>query len=301
VRVSQGHPLVVPVGHSSAPRARRRRSAVWRVTSCASLVLLVELQASAALAETHALRWSPPTDIAVTSGAALAWLASDAFATSINPAACRWCAVDGVDHQVRDVLVWRDTALADTLSDISGFVLVPLVTLGANELAAAESGAGQNFGEDVVLVMEAAVLAEDVTSLTKLVVGRERPFVHVRPPALKRATPWPSDNDMSFFSGHTSGAFAVASAATAVSVMRGYRSAPWTAAIGGGLAATTAYLRIAADEHWLTDVLVGAAVGAGLGVAIPAAFHPRTDDSQAPWAAPRQGVALSTPVIRFVW
>jgi membrane-associated phospholipid phosphatase len=41
----------------------------------------------------------------------------------------------------------------------------------------------------------------------------------------------------------------------------------WT--IGYALAATTAYLRIAADKHYFTDVITGTAVGIGAGLAVP--------------------------------
>ena len=38
---------------------------------------------------------------------------------------------------------------------------------------------------------------------------------------------------------------------------------------GLGLAVTTAYLRIAADRHYATDVLAGSAFGIAAGIAIP--------------------------------
>jgi membrane-associated phospholipid phosphatase len=51
--------------------------------------------------------------------------------------------------------------------------------------------------------------------------------------------------------------------------MRGYESAPWILGLGLAGAATTGYLRVAADAHWATDVLAGAAFGAAVGVAVP--------------------------------
>lgn len=50
----------------------------------------------------------------------------------------------------------------------------------------------------------------------------------------------------------------------------------WTA--GYALAATSGYLRIAADRHYLTDVVVGAVVGSGIGLAVPLLVHPRIGD-----------------------
>ena len=50
---------------------------------------------------------------------------------------------------------------------------------------------------------------------------------------------------------------------------RGYRIAPVIWTTGLAIAATTAYLRMAADRHSFTDVLVGGAIGALGGALIP--------------------------------
>ncbi len=41
------------------------------------------------------------------------------------------------------------------------------------------------------------------------------------------------------------------------------------------LAVSVPYFRMAADRHYLTDVLVGAAVGTAVGIGVPLAFHGR--------------------------
>ena len=56
---------------------------------------------------------------------------------------------------------------------------------------------------------------------------------------------------------------------------RGYQGRALIWGVGVPLAALTAYLRIAADRHYLTDVLVGMAVGSGLGIGVPLLLHPR--------------------------
>jgi membrane-associated phospholipid phosphatase len=61
--------------------------------------------------------------------------------------------------------------------------------------------------------------------------------------------------------------------------MRGYRLAPLVWGVGMPLAAATGYLRIAADKHYLTDVVVGALFGAAVGVALPLLAHGRQDAS----------------------
>jgi membrane-associated phospholipid phosphatase len=155
---------------------------------------------------------------------------------------------------------------------------MPLAAVGLDAVAAVREGALGRVPEDALLIAEAGVVAADLTQLTKMLVGRERPFVHALAPEDKTLTAHPSDNNLSFFSGHSAEAFALAAASGTVSTLRGYRWAPLTWSVGGVVATTTAYLRIAADKHWLTDVLVGAVVGAGTGFAIPLLFHSAVDE-----------------------
>jgi membrane-associated phospholipid phosphatase len=215
----------------------------------------------------------------VTVGGVAIWLASEIFKGDLAPSHCRWCDVDSLDAQARNALRWRDTASADAMSNVTGFVVMPLAAVGLTALSAAHDGVlGHNVVEDTLLIAETSVVAEDVTQLAKILFGRERPFVHALPPDQKPLTPQPSDNDLSFFSGHTTGAFALATAAGTIGTMRGYRLTPLVWSAGGAVAFTTAYLRVAADKHWLTDVLVGAVAGAGIGFAVPFFFHSAVDD-----------------------
>ncbi len=55
--------------------------------------------------------------------------------------------------------------------------------------------------------------------------------------------------------------------------MRGYRLAPLVWASSLPWAAVTGYLRIAADKHYLTDVLTGALIGSAVGFLVPFVFH----------------------------
>jgi membrane-associated phospholipid phosphatase len=108
---------------------------------------------------------------------------------------------------------------------------------------------------------------------SSLLVARERPYVQTVRAGDNGRRRHTDDDDVSFFSGHTTEAFALASAAGTVATMRGYRWAPVTWVFGGGLAAGTGYLRLAADRHWFTDVLVGMIVGVGIGMAVPLLLH----------------------------
>jgi membrane-associated phospholipid phosphatase len=52
------------------------------------------------------------------------------------------------------------------------------------------------------------------------------------------------------------------------------------------LASGVGYLRVAGEAHWLTDVLAGAAMGGGVGFAVPWLLHRRRAGAR------RRGVAL---------
>jgi membrane-associated phospholipid phosphatase len=188
----------------------------------------------------------------------------------IAPARCRRCDANEFDSAARNAFLWRDPRAANLASDITGLALAPIAAFGLDALAASHDGSGRTVPLDALLITEAVVLALDATEITKVLVGRGRPFLRAHP---DDPTPPSSDDNLSFFSGHSAEAAALAAASGTVATMRGYRWAPITWAVGGALAAGTAYLRIAADEHWLTDVLVGLAVGVGVGFAVPYVFH----------------------------
>ena len=101
------------------------------------------------------------------------------------------------------------------------------------------------------------------TSLTKVLARRHRPWVSYRnfdSPFYKGADP--ATGNQSFFSGHTSAAFAAASFHHRM--LQRFRGKGFGDAEVWGMylaAALTGLLRISADKHYLTDVLTGAAVG----------------------------------------
>jgi membrane-associated phospholipid phosphatase len=162
-----------------------------------------------------------------------------------------------------------------------------------------------SFPADALVIVQAAILAGDVNQLVKFAFRRERPFVHALPDASARAnTADPADNNLSFFSGHTTLAFTLATAVGTVATMRGYKFAPFTWPILLPIAAFTGYLRIAADKHYATDVLTGAVVGSAMGLAIPWVFHrPESapvDSSRAAFAV-TPSARGTTITASFVW
>jgi membrane-associated phospholipid phosphatase len=246
------------------------------------------------------LRYDTGLDVGVTAGAGALWIGSELLKAQLAPSTCRWCDPPGIDEGVRDALKWSTgsgTSTADTISNVLGFGLVPLSVVGLNALAASHDDAIKGAPVDALVVVEATVVAMGLNQLTKFIVGRERPFVHALAPDQKQTLPsQPSDNNVSFFSGHTTETFSLAVAAGTVAQMRGYRFAPLVWAVGGVLAFTTAYMRIAADKHYFTDVTVGMIVGSAIGFAVPYFFHsPAASDTGAAASPLTVGPLIASP------
>lgn len=272
------------------------------------LVIAVVLGTTRASADgARPLRYDTRIDVAVTSVGGAWWLTSELLKASLVPQKCRWCyrAEDGsdllnpYDGWVRSRLIWKDTKTADVTSSVIGFLVEPAAMMGLSALAAGNDKAIRGFPLDALVITEATVLAGDVNQLVKFAFARERPFVHFlprAPTAVRALTDSPSDDNLSFFSGHTTLAFALATSAGTVTTLRGYRLAPVVWATGGVMAVTVGYLRIASDKHYFSDVMTAAVVGSIIGVGVPLLFHsPSSSDSAPPSAS---GQALTGPTVR---
>jgi hypothetical protein len=111
-----------------------------------------------------------------------------------------------------------------------------------------------------VHVAEAVVYTKVVTSAAKGVIGRTRPFATDDPLALDDAEEIATAHEeLAMPSGHTSRAFALASVLSH-EFDRWYVSVP-----AYGFATSVGLQRIHSGDHWLTDVVVGAALGYAIG------------------------------------
>jgi membrane-associated phospholipid phosphatase len=219
------------------------------------------------------LRYDWKVDGAITVGAFALWGGAELLKGHLAASTCRWCGVDGVDWSVRNALHWDNTGAANLESNIGAYAIVPLAGLGMTALAAAREDRLGEMGGNALVVAESVALAGDLSQIFKFATGRERPFVHALPEAEKPLTANPADNNVSFYSSHTSFAFTLATASGTVASMRHYRLAPLVWALGYASAAAVGYLRIAADRHYFTDVLTGAVVGSAVGFTVPYCFH----------------------------
>lgn len=244
--------------------------------------MLVDHGAVAAQASSvgqRAVRYDLGWDVSISAAAAIGWLTLDQLAPKLVTA-CSWCdrnadgsdALGAMDRGARDALRWQNTARADGLSDVLSFGLAPLTSLGLSAVVAQHDGRLPEFPVNALLIVESTLLASFANQLVKLVAARERPDVHARSPQ-QRAAHHTTDDDLSFFSGHTNLAFVLATSSGTIASLRHYRLAPLIWATGIPLAAFSGYLRIAADRHYALDVLTGALLGGAIGFAVPYVFH----------------------------
>ncbi len=252
----------------------RRQSTTIRTAAFAGVLGIgILFHGSAARAEPPPRPFSvnPWVSITLTTVGGAAWIGSELAKRSIVATQCRLCDrnLDGFDEGARDALKWSDPSTANLLSNVLGFGGMPVLLFGGLALTSAKDGAWRKIPEDLLVVAETVVLAADLNQAVKFAVQRERPFVHALAPADKGSTAQPADNNLSFYSGHTTLAFSLATSTAMVASLRGYSLAPVLWAVGLPLAAFTGYLRIAADKHYLTDVLVGAMLGSAFGLGIP--------------------------------
>jgi len=187
--------------------------------------------------------------------------------------ATRWTRTNSFDEGIRSGLrADSESARKDsgTASDVMlGLAagLVPLVSIGktlsdrdCHEAYDMATDAAQAFGLTLLL-----------TSGTKAISGRKRPYVEDcdgSPADDSRCGD--SDRKQSFFSGHASMAATGAGLSCSYAIKRktwGVRRADQITpcAIGIAAAVTTGVLRIVADKHWGSDVILGLTVGAAVG------------------------------------
>lgn len=119
-------------------------------------------------------------------------------------------------------------------------------------------------------LLESIAFSGIITSVVKSVVGRSRPFVEEGP--FRFHAMQFKDETTSFPSGHPTVAFAISS------VLSKKIKNTWASIGLYALATLTAVSRVYDDEHWTSDVFLGAAIGNTIGIAVTG-LHQREDGS----------------------
>jgi membrane-associated phospholipid phosphatase len=186
----------------------------------------------------------------------------------------RWSGTNGFDTGIRDELrlgstsARQDASLASDLSLVFSAALLPMASIGMKFSRDHDCVETWDMFTDAV---ESFGLTLFITEAVKLGAGRERPYTEecdAFPP--RDAHCGSEDRHRSFFSGHAS----LAAAGAGLSCSYAFRREAWgtsrtakvaPCALGVVAAFATGALRVAADQHWTSDVLVGFAVGAVVG------------------------------------
>jgi len=212
-------------------------------------------------------------DVPVTLGLGALWIASEAGKAALAPDHARWARENAFDRSVADALRWSQVERADHASNWLGFGVLPVGAFGGLFALAMRDGRLEAYPADALLLTESVSVAAFLNQGVKFAVGRRRPF------AQGESRRDGADDNLSFYSGHTSLAFSVAIASASIATLRHYRSAPYLWTLGVPLAAVTGYLRIAADKHYFSDVTVGALMGTAVGLLVPW-LHKRPEASR---------------------
>ena len=145
-------------------------------------------------------------------------------------------------------------------------------------------GAGnwRGYLVDAFVTAETVIWSGVVNEVERRLVRRARPFMYdagVFPDERKSV-----ESTLSFYSGHTSAIFAF-SVSTAYGFTLRHPKSPWNWLMWIGLlsySSTEGVLRVVSGDHFPTDVIVGALVGSGIGLIVPA-LHRRRGPLDSPW------------------
>jgi membrane-associated phospholipid phosphatase len=152
----------------------------------------------------------------------------------------------------------------------SHVLLVGIV--GGAALASLSGGDRARARGNIAVLADAGSWTFAATELLKVGVHRSRPALYR---ADAPAAAGNADSRLSFPSGHTSLAFATATAYTTLALRQHLPHAGRNAVLLYAAATAVGALRVAGGKHFPTDVLAGAALGSGIGWAT-AHFHPTT-------------------------
>ncbi|WP_394830355.1 phosphatase PAP2 family protein [Pendulispora rubella] len=261
-----------------------------RCVAAAAVMLLAQAVARPAAAQSEPrIDLSPGPDTAIIAGSLLGyWLVSQ-----IPVERRRWTSeLLPFDGATRGAFSKTHMFISDTL--LAATIMAPIVANLVNRDPDALPKA--------IVTGEALSLGIFLNAVSKYTVQRPRPYTYCgdqanRDFAISRG----GEAYLSFFSSHSLNAFA---AAVSGGLLFAYGNSDSEArAVVWGLemtlASATATERVRAGQHFPSDVLLGAAVGTGIGILVPRAhMRDRSAVSMHPieWAAIGGGLVLGTTV-----
>lgn len=207
----------------------------------------------------------------------------------------RWTSRNSFDEDARETFRMKAPSDSQQARDASDILLIALTNqLAIDAVVVAWWGYGRPSITWQMSLMDIEVLTINaaVNGVVAGLVGRQRPYGDEqcarRPVERQTAECLGKRRYRSFFSGHASTAFAAAGLTCmhhAHMPLYG-GGAPEAVVCGSALAAAAAVgsLRVMSDQHWVSDIVVGATIGSTLGFGLPWALHYRggaTTDAKA--------------------
>jgi hypothetical protein len=256
------------------------------------VVLIVQLVSSSARAEPPSspstrnsnVEWNEswprfrPAEIAFTGGMAL----NVAMAIFLYPPPKNnWDGPILIDKPVRNALALRDRDARNLSASVSDGIYYSLATfplLDAAIVAGAVHGNGDLTVQMVAIDLESYALGGAI-ALGAEKAGRRRPMARSceKDPAYDKKCGDEANLNSSFLSGHTTIGFVGAGLLCAhhlnVPLYGGGAPDTATCIAAMGAAVTGGVLRVMSDNHYASDVILGAALGVGAGYLMPVMLH----------------------------
>jgi membrane-associated phospholipid phosphatase len=234
--------------------------AVWVVMGAAPRgVAAADVAASPGPA--YALSWQLDLPILLISGGlAASYLVVDEVAPPFCAPVCDRARVNAFDRWAAGYYNTTWQTVGDVTTGVT-LVALPLSLFVGESWRPALS--------DLVVVSEALLTSSAIQVIVSYAVARPRPRVYGETAPLDQRTN--ANAARSFFSGHVAdGMAATFATAEALSRLRRPTLALVTLIVGVTGTALIGVARVGAGGHFPSDVIIGAAVGSGVGIAIPA-------------------------------
>jgi membrane-associated phospholipid phosphatase len=243
------------------------RLVLYSVPALTAAIILFAAPAARAEEEASPFALHTEVELTVLLSSSAVWALPVLFEDVLAPGSCQPCNPGEVNAFDRTAIGFHDEA-ADAASDI-GAVGLPLLAAMGSFIEVEPFGWSAAL-EDAVLVAEAVSISGAVNQAVKNVALRPRPYMYVAGTAEDEGRA--RDNYRSFYSSHTSTAFAASVAFAYIFSVRRPDS-PWRYAVWGiAIAAASAVgvCRVLAGEHFWTDAIAGAIAGSAFGLLTPA-------------------------------
>lgn len=221
-------------------------------------------------------------DISVLALGGVLWGGTSLIAGTVAPPFCGGSSTPQCDPSALNALdklaIGYSSQPARTAANVLSFIPIAYLAIDMIDVGPRH---WKTYLTDLWVVAEALAWNGAIQDLVRRAVRRPRPFLYT--PGVYPSERDSPDAGFSFYSGHTSFAFALATSAAYTFTLRHPKS-KWRFVVWPALMAVASIepvLRIYSGDHFPTDVIVGALAGSAIGLLLPA-VHRRWKASSMP-------------------